>query len=125
MTFGQAPKLPGGSKFHWTNHVVRKMGFYGLTPSRVLRVIRAPERVEEGIVDGTLAAMQTAGTKAKPWEVWVMWREEQKKRAIKDILNPNKKVIITAWRYPGVSPVRERAPLPPGVLAELEAEGEI
>ncbi|MCC6404892.1 MAG: hypothetical protein IT405_00710 [Candidatus Yanofskybacteria bacterium] len=108
-------------KYRWTHHVVRKLRFYGLTPSRVLRVIRAPERVEEGVAEGTLAAMQTAGTKAKPWEVWVMWREE-KKRA-KSPLSDYRKVIITAWRYPGVSPVRERVPLPAGVLAELESEG--
>lgn len=105
-------RLPGGDKYRWTNHVHRKMQFYGLTPSRVLRVIRAPDRIEEGIVQGTLAAMQTAGTTAKPWEVWVMWREEI-----------HKKVIITAWRYPGVSPVREKIPLPPGLEAELALEG--
>lgn len=111
------PKNDG--KYHWTNHVQRKLQFYGLTPSRVLRVIRAPDRMEEGIVEGTLAAMQTAGTKAKPWEVWVMWRDA----GIATALAPSKKVIITAWRYPGVSPVRERVPIPAGLVAELEAEG--
>ena len=117
-------KIPkNDSKYHWTNHVVRKMGFYALTPSRVLRVIRAPDRVEEGIVEGTLAAMQVAGSKAHPWELWVMWRQEIKKRAKPDILNPNKKIIITAWRYPGTSPVRERVPIPSEILAELESEG--
>lgn len=105
-------RLPGGDKYHWTNHVERKMGFYGLTPSRVLRVIRAPDRMEEGIVDGTLAAMQTSGSKSRPWELWVMWRERE-----------TKKVIITAWRYPGVSPIREKVPLPAGLMAELESEG--
>jgi len=83
--------------------------------------MRAPERIEEGIVDGTLAAMQTAGTKARPWEIWVMWRE--RKKAVVDVLNPNQKVIITAWRYPGVSPVREKVPIPSEIVAELEAEG--
>jgi len=115
--------MPGGVKYHWTNHVQRKLQFYGLTPSRVLRVISAPDRMEEGIVEGTLAAMQTAGTKAKPWEVWVMWREAASKKS--DILRPNQKVIITAWRYPGVSPVREKVPIPAGLVAELESEGVI
>lgn len=115
-----APKrLPGGDKYHWTNHVQRKMQFYGLTPSRVVRVMRAPDRMEEGIVEGTLAAMQTAGTKAKPWEMWVMWREEGIATAVRSA----KKVIITAWRYPGVSPVREKVPIPAGLMAELESEG--
>lgn len=108
------------NKYKWTNHVVRKMGFYALTPSRVQRVIRAPERVEEGIVQGTLAAMQTAGTKARPWEIWVMWKEEQAKA---DRILGARKVIITAWRYPGVSPIRERVPIPSEIMAELESEG--
>ncbi len=107
-------------KFRWTHHVIRKMQYYGLTPSRVLRVIRAPERTEEGVAEGTLAAMQTAGTKAKPWEVWVMWKELDKSTGP---LGVAKRVVITAWRYPGVSPVRERAPIPSDILAELEREG--
>ncbi len=125
-------------KYRWTNHVIRKMQYYGLTPSRVLRVIRAPERVEEGVAEGTLAAMQTAGTKAKPWEVWTMWKEvskqDQKRKAVSGksgsvlnplrfTLNPAAKLIITAWRYPGVSPIRERAPIPSEIMAELEREG--
>ncbi len=103
------------------------MQYYGLTPSRVLRVIRAPERVEEGVAAGTLAAMQAAGTKTKPWEIWVMWREM--KKLTTDNLKPTtyfsqpQKIIITAWRYPGVSPVRERVPIPSDILAELEQEG--
>lgn len=105
-------RLPGGAKYRWTNHVMRKMRFYGLTPSRVLRVIRAPERMEEGVAPGTLASMQTAGTTAKPWEIWVMWREDKKQ-----------KIVITAWRYPGTSPVRGAVPIPAGLVAELEAEG--
>lgn len=107
-------------KYRWTNHVVRKLQYYGLTPSRVLRVVRAPERVEDGVADGTLAAMQTAGTKARPWEIWVMWRDLTKS---KGPLGISKKVIITAWRYPGVSPVRERVPIPSEIMAELESEG--
>ena len=114
---------------------MRKLQYYGLTPSRVLRVIRAPERVEEGVAEGTLAAMQTAGTKAKPWEVWVMWRCEKsnnggriKNHGTEPIIRNSlfasaQKIIITAWRYPGVSPVRERVPIPSDILAELEREG--
>ncbi|MEK7637935.1 MAG: hypothetical protein AAB375_00710 [Patescibacteria group bacterium] len=121
-------KIPrDDNKYRWTHHVVRKLQYYGLTPSRVLRVIRAPERVEEGVAEGTLAAMQTAGTKAKPWEVWVMWREAKKQTANDEkrvVFYPqSQKVIITAWRYPGVSPVRERVPIPSDILAELEREG--
>jgi len=104
--------LPGGATYRWTNHVMRKMRFYGLSPSRVVRVIRAPKRIEEGVAPGTLASMQSAGTKAKPWEIWVMWRDDTKQ-----------KIVITAWRYPGTSPVRGSVPIPSGLMAELEAEG--
>lgn len=101
------------ARLRWTNHILGKMRFYGLTPSRVLRVVRAPERMEEGIAPGTLAGMQTAGTPKKPWEVWAMWRDDANQ----------KKIIITAWRYPGTSPIRGAIPIPAGVVAELEAEG--
>jgi hypothetical protein len=112
-------------KYRWTHHVVRKMQYYGLTPSRVLRVIRAPHRVEEGVAEGTLAGMQVAGSKAKPWELWVMWRDDKHTHSRDPIaaLAARKRVIITAWRYPGTSPVRGAVPIPSDVLAELEAEG--
>jgi hypothetical protein len=112
------------------------MRFYGLTPSRVLRIVNAPQRMEQGVVEGTLAGMQKAGTPKKPWEVWAMWREEHpdkrqptsNKSGVVDshlsFVRP-RKVIITAWRYPGTSPVRGAVPIPSDVLAELEAEGEI
>lgn len=104
---------------------------YGLSASRVLRVVRAPERTEDGIAPGTVAVMQAAGTKTKPREIWVMYREEIKSRRQSvgtptaesgKLLHPNKKVIITAWRYPGVSPVREKIPIPSEIVAELERE---
>jgi len=114
-------KIPrDNEKYRWTHHVIRKMQYYGLTPSRVLRVINAPHRTEDGVAEGTLAAMQTAGSKARPWELWVMWRELGTRAGP---LAPTKRVIITAWRYPGVSPVRERVPIPSEIVAELEAEG--
>jgi hypothetical protein len=87
------------------------MMHYGLSADRVKRVIRSPKRMEEGIAPGTLAAMQTAGSKKKPSEVWVMYAERKPK-----------KVIITAWRYPGVSPVRDQIPIPADILAELKRE---
>ena len=118
----QSWKPPKDSpKYRWTMHVGRKMRFYGLTSSRVLRVINAPERVEEGVAPGTLAGLQTAGTPKKPWEVWVMWRDDGRATT----LAGPRKVVITAWRYPGTSPVRGSVPIPAGVVAELEAEGEL
>lgn len=127
-----------GARYRWTQHVGRKMRFYGLSPSRVLRVVNAPQRVEEGVAPGTMAGMQKAGSGKKPWEVWVMWRDERTKgdsSSPKQKVQSNKlatfdsrlstcrKIIITAWRYPGTSPVRGAVPIPSDVLAELEAEG--
>lgn len=116
------------AKYHWTNHVKRKMAFYGLSPSRVLRVMRAPKRMEKGIAEGTLAGMQPAGTQKRPTEIWVMWAEPRsgskskgKSQMSKVLLS--KKVIITAWRYPGISPIREAVPIPANIVAELREEG--
>ena len=109
-------------KYRWTQHVVRKMMHYGLSPDRVKRVIRAPKRMEEGIAPGTLAAMQPAGTSKRPSEIWVMWAEKKPltRRTKADLVNTVKKVIITAWRYPGISPVRDQVPIPADILAELK-----
>ena len=49
-----------------------KMNHYRLTESRVKRIIRHPARVEEGILEGAIAAMQPAEGK-KYSEIWVMY----------------------------------------------------
>ncbi len=117
-------KVPkNDNKYHWTQHVVRKMMHYGLSPDRVKRVIRAPQRMEVGIAEGTLAAMQKTGTPKKPTEVWVMWAEKAKKKSEQNPLGNHLKVIITAWRYPGISPVRDEIPIPASIVAELQKEG--
>lgn len=118
----QGYKAPKDSdRYRWTNHVQRKMLHYRLTPSRVLRIVRAPERIEEGVAPGTLAGMQKSGSPKRPSEIWAMWREDGTKSAVAD----SRKIIITAWRYPGTSPVRGAVPIPSDVLAELEREGEL
>lgn len=103
----KAPK--NDAKYAWTNHVVRKMMHYGLSADRVKRIIRNPARMEKGIVSETQAAMQTAGTKARPTEVWTMFAKRG-----------NKKIIITAWRYPGISKIRDEIPIPADILQELQ-----
>jgi len=100
------------AKYHWTNHVVRKMLFYGLSPDRVKRIIRSPKRVEKGIVPETIAVMQPAGTKQRPYEIWSMYSKRGQK-----------KIIITAWRYPGISPIRDEIPIPADIISELKSEG--
>ena len=107
-------KLPkNDDRYHWTRHVVGKMKFYGISPDRVKRIIRSPNRTEEGIIPGAVAVMQPASvrrtTEGKPdWkqEIWAMYKLVKQKNS------KNKKIkIITAWRYPGKSPERDPIPL--------------
>jgi len=110
-------KIPqDDAKYAWTRHVKQKMIFYGLSVSLIKRIIRHPTRVEEGIAPGTIAVMQPAKTK-RAQEYWVMYAEVRKPS--------RKKKIITAWRYPGVSPIREAIPIPEDIVKELEESGEL
>lgn len=84
-------KPKNDDKYQWTNHVVGKMVYYGISESLVKRVVRFPKRVEVGIAPGTTACMSpyghasgrsTAGTRESPGktqfyrgEVWVMYVE--------------------------------------------------
>ncbi len=86
------------------------MKYYRLTESRVKRTIRHPARIEEGIFEGAIAVMQPAGGK-KYSEIWALYILEK----IKD---KSKKIkVITAWRYPRLSP--ERDPVPAEILREI------
>ncbi len=119
-------KIPkNDQKYHWTNHVVRKMMHYGLSADRVKRVIRAPQRAEEGVAENTIAVMQKAGSLKNPQEIWVMYAEKEKPKTgtNMDPFLGSKKVIITAWRYPGTSPIRDQIPIPADILSELRSEG--
>jgi hypothetical protein len=123
------------------------MAQYNLSEQRVTRIIRAPKRTEEGIAEKTIAVMQPGGTVKRDakgretWtqEIWVMYQlrrgESISKSKIpnsKQIPNPNFQNsgtnqsqvlrIISAWRYPGVSP--KRNPIPDEILREL-GTGEI
>lgn len=103
-------KLPADDKkYSWTRHVVGKMQYYRLAESSIKRVIRMPQRVEKGVADNTIACMQPARSSKRKEEIWVMYQ-----------LKGRKKHIITAWRYPGISPVRESIPIPDDILREIE-----
>jgi hypothetical protein len=97
-------------KYSWTRHVVGKMQYYRISESMVKRIIKSPQRVEKGIADGTVACMKPVGSsKKKKEELWVMY---QPKGA--------RKHIITSWRYPGTSPVRDILPIPEDILNEIK-----
>lgn len=102
---------PNDAKYEWTHHAIAKMGHYRLVPSLVKRIIRFPHRTEEGIAASTTAVMQKARTK-RAQEFWVMFRDVGKCKR-----------IISAWRYPGVSPLGKEIPIPEEIRRELELEG--
>src|SRR3989344_6230341 len=119
----QPRDLKDDAKYKWTNHVKDKMRYYRISPSLVKRIVRHPHRTEEGIAPGTSASMQRTPNKKKPQEIWVMYREIGR-RPISDnglssiVYSPKK--IISAWRYPGVSPLGKQIPIPDDILMELE-----
>lgn len=112
-------KLPKNTKqFFWTKHVTEKMRYYGLSAQKILGVINRPLRKEEGIVKNTIAVMQPASVKTtagKPvWrrETWVMYQKSK--------IKGKQSKIISAWRYPGVSP--KKNPIPEEILREASEE---
>lgn len=114
--------------YYWTDHVRQKMRQYRLSESRVKRILRYPKRVEVGVAEDTVAGMQPAGSPKHPCEIWVMWSfanardkargSDKKIKKIKFDLN-RKTIIISAWRYPGISPVHEPPPIPDDVWDAL------
>ncbi len=101
---------------HWTSHVKRKMVFYGLSEQKIKGVIRNPKRKEGGVAPETVAVMQRNDKPKKNEEIWVMYTQTQKHENIKT----KKQIIISAWRYPGISKKRDGVPMPDGVMEELE-----
>lgn len=93
----------------WTRHSKDKMRYYRLSENRLKRILRNPARKEIGIAPRTIAVMQRAGTKKHPTEIWLLYQKEKKKLK-----------IISAWRYPGRSPVREPPPIPEDILFEIK-----
>ena len=118
-----------GSRYQFTEHSRYKMQQYNLSEQRVTRIIRAPKRTEEGVAEKTIAVMQPGTIKRdakgkETWtqEIWVMFvvKKNQESR-IKNQdwgMGSQQLRIISAWRYPGMSP--KRNPIPEEILRELE-----
>jgi hypothetical protein len=113
--FGNFSPSAANDKYVWTAHSQVKMRQYGLSASRVKRIIQFPARYEEGIIPKAIAVMQPAGTQRYS-EIWVMYKLVGEGRQA----NPKQRQklkIITAWRYPGESPAR--SPVPKEVIEEV------
>lgn len=126
----------GGIEF--TAHARYKMSQYGLSEQKVKGVIRNPKRTEKGIAPKTAAVMQAVspkGVEGKParpgdpdcsgretWkqEIWVMY-VKKKTKTIAGLPSQEVLRIISAWRYPGMSP--KRSPIPEEIWQELENGG--
>ncbi|MDD4784470.1 MAG: hypothetical protein WC483_07495 [Candidatus Paceibacterota bacterium] len=78
-------EIKNDDKYYWTNHVKEKIKFYGLSESLIKRIIRFPERTEEGVAVDTIASLKTAGSKKNRYEVWVMYQVRKKVNKIKNI----------------------------------------
>jgi hypothetical protein len=143
--FEERQKMKASSKgqYQFTLHAQFKMKQYGLSDQKVKGVIRNPKRREVGIVPRTVAVMQPVSIKKidgkDVWkqEIWVMFvtknqqpttnnqqpkKNFQSPRSTSYQLPATSLRIISAWRYPGVSP--KRNPIPEEILRELE-EGSI
>lgn len=125
----------GYKKIQWTDHSKIKMRQYGLSISKLLSILRRPDRKEKGIVPGTLAVMRTNKvfkksapllkekqqviySKSKTWqkkapgEIWIMFKDVNPRGG-----SGQERRIISAWRYPGISKPGEE--IPPGHGIEL------
>ena len=91
----------------WTRHIKEKMLYYRIGEGRLRRILRTPQRSEVGIAPDTVALMHRADTK-RPSEIWLMYQQVGKKRK-----------MISAWRYPGISPKGEPIHIPDDILEEL------
>jgi len=104
-------------KYRWTNHVMGKMVYYGISEGLIKRIVRFPKRKETGVAEKTVAVMQPTSNKKKPQEIWVMYQTIGQQPAV----GSRPKVrVISAWRYPGVSPVGKAIPIPDEILHELD-----
>lgn len=125
------------ARYQWTNHVLGKMRYYGLSEGRVLRVVNSPKRTEKGVAPGTIAVMQP-GTGKRREEIWVMYqelgknkelgiknKEGRRERSPRSLIHNSKsliqvkKRIITAWRYPGVSKPHDSIPMPADIFEDI------
>jgi hypothetical protein len=140
-------KLPKNDhKYHWTMHSQFKIKQYGLSANKIKRIIRFPDRKEEGIAPNTVAVMKRRNrNNPQKGEIWVMYQRKLKVQNSKlKVENTNPDVstkggrlsvishqpavesllgkikIISAWVYPGVSPKSEEIFVPDDAWEELE-----
>ncbi len=102
-------KFPKNDRnYCWTSHSKRKMIQYSIGPNLVKRVIRFPDRKEEGIVENTVASMRRKVGKSSTKETWVMYQYEK-----------GQKRVISTWIFPGESPINKKIFVPEETWIEI------
>jgi hypothetical protein len=112
--------IKNDKNYFWTNHSKYKLFYYNLSPSIIRKVIRNPQRVEEGIAPNTTALMIRKDGKNNKKEIWVMIQ----KRITLSVKHLAKTKIISAWIYPGVSSKGKEIYVPDDVWEELKMPNE-
>lgn len=139
FALNQKKKLQPKGGIEFTAHARYKMKQYGLSEQKVRGIIHRPKRTEVGVMSQAVAMMQPVSPKIvdgkEIWkqEIWVMFLNRgvgsEEQNGSVGIFPPNKLMklqakklrIISAWRYPGVSP--KRSPIPEEIWRELEDGG--
>lgn len=95
--------------YFWTQHCIGKIFQYGIGPNKIKRIINYPDRKEEGIAENTIVVMRRKSKKdLNKGEEWVMYQMRKKR-----------KVIISTWFYPGITPKRKQIFIPDEVWDEI------
>lgn len=125
FALNQKKKLQPKGGVEFTAHARYKMKQYGLSEQKVKGIIRNPRRTQKGIAPQTAAVMQpispkmVAGKEVWKQEIWTMF--VKKKSVLAGPLGRESIRIISAWRYPGMSP--KGNPIPEEIWRELEDGG--
>ena len=102
-------KLPKDDKnYKWTSHIKNKMMYYRLSPQKIKSILTFYDRKEEGIAPKTQAVMKRNDTPKRKEEIWVMYQKM------------SKIILISAWRYLGISKKGAKIPVPDEILAEIQ-----
>lgn len=97
--------------------------YYGISEQKIRTILKSPDRIEHGIAEGTAAAMKRTRLKKAPEEIWVMYAETNKLKPTAGIDLQTKRgrlLMISAWRYPGITKPGELIPMPDDIRAELD-----
>lgn len=101
-------------KYRWTQHIKDKMMFYRISEQKIKTILKNPARREEGIAPNTVAVMKRNDTPKRKEEIWVMFTSNPPKGV--------KTIMISTWRYPGISKAGKEIPIPDSILDEIKKE---